>query len=96
MFVLVLYDVSTSDPGGPKRLRKVAKICERYGERVQKSSFECEIDASQYEVLKHELAQAMDQTKDNLRFYRLGKNYKKQVEHLGKFESLSDNDVLIF
>ncbi|PRO67118.1 CRISPR-associated endonuclease Cas2 [Alkalicoccus urumqiensis] len=96
MLVLITYDVVTSDLGGQKRLRKVAKHCEKYGQRVQHSVFECYIDQAQYTALKHELTALISEEKDSLRFYRLGNNYKTKVEHVGVTKGLDMQDPLLF
>ena len=96
MLVLITYDVSTSGIGGTKRLRKVAKVCQNYGQRVQNSVFECIVDASQFASLKIELSKLIDEEQDSLRFYKLGMNYKTKVEHIGVKESLDLEDPLIF
>lgn len=96
LLVLVTYDVSTSSEGGRKRLRKVAKVCQNYGQRVQNSVFECVVDAAQFEMMKNELKKLIDETNDSLRFYRLGNNYKTKVEHVGTKESLDIEAPLIF
>lgn len=96
MLVLVIYDVNTTKVSGQKRLRKVAKICEKYGQRVQNSCFECNVDLAQYEFLKHSLKDVMDEKNDSLRFYNLGKHYKNRIEHLGKTVSFAEDDMLIF
>lgn len=83
MLVLVSYDVETLDIIGQRRLRKVAKICINYGQRVQYSVFECLVDPAQWVALKQELIDAADLKKDSLRFYFLGANWKRRVEHLG-------------
>lgn len=83
MYVLVTYDVATSDEGGARRLRRVAKLCVEYGQRVQLSVFECLLDPGQYELLKHRLESVIDANRDSLRFYNLGKNWKHRVETLG-------------
>lgn len=83
MLVLVSYDVSTSDPGGPRRLRRVAKACLDYGQRVQHSVFECSIDAEQWTRLRLRLLGEIDPTKDSLRFYFLGSGERRKVEHHG-------------
>ncbi|GAF23118.1 CRISPR-associated protein Cas2 [Bacillus sp. JCM 19047] len=72
MLVLITYDVKTSSPGGTKRLRKVSKACQNYGQRVQNSVFECVLDSTQLTILKHELLEMIDPENDSLRFYRLG------------------------
>ena len=83
MLVLITYDVNTEDAGGKKRLRKIAKECVNFGQRVQNSVFECLIDASQCRRLQHTLVSIMDQEKDSLRFYYLGNQYKNKIEHFG-------------
>ncbi|MFB4212489.1 CRISPR-associated endonuclease Cas2 [Shouchella sp. JSM 1781072] len=96
MLVLITYDVKTSSPGGTKRLRRVSKSCQNYGQRVQNSVFECVLDATQLAILKHELFEIIDPENDSLRFYRLGNNYKNKVEHVGAKPSLQIEDPLIF
>lgn len=86
----------TSSLGGTKRLRRVAKICQNYGQRVQNSVFECVVDATQFTSLKIELEAAIDKKLDSLRFYRLGNNYKTKVIHIGAKESLDLEGPLIF
>lgn len=86
MMVLVSYDVNTEDGAGRNRLRRVAKACEDWGVRVQKSLFECEVDPAQWAELKHRLLKTMHEQKDNLRFYYLGSNWERRVEHHGKGE----------
>lgn len=83
LFVLVSYDINTTTLEGKRRLRKVAKECLNYGQRVQNSVFECKVDEGQLIVLKNKLYCIIDKGKDNLRFYRLGKNYKSTVESFG-------------
>ncbi|GGI66779.1 CRISPR-associated endonuclease Cas2 [Enterococcus alcedinis] len=96
MLILVSYDVATSTEGGTKRLRKVAKICQNYGQRVQNSVFECIVDSTQYEVMKNELTTVINSEVDSLRFYRLGKNYKSKVKHIGAKPSIDIEGTLIF
>lgn len=83
MLVVVAYDVNTEDAEGRKRLRKLAKECVNYGQRVQNSVFECSVDASQYKRLKALLCDIMDPEKDSLRFYNLGNTYRQKIEHFG-------------
>ncbi|AWB46756.1 CRISPR-associated endonuclease Cas2 [Paenibacillus sp. CAA11] len=83
MLVLITYDVKTSDREGRRRLSKVAKKCMDYGQRVQNSVFECILDSTQFRRLKYELEELIDETEDSLRFYNLGDNYKKKVDHVG-------------
>jgi CRISPR-associated protein Cas2 len=83
MLVVVSYDVSTVDTAGQRRLRRVAKACESYGQRVQNSVFECVVDPAKWEILKQRLLSEIDPKKDSLRFYFLGSNYKRRIEHHG-------------
>ena len=83
MLVLITYDVNTEDAAGRKRLRQIAKQCVNYGQRVQNSVFECVVDAAQAKMLQHKLCAIMDEKRDSLRFYYLGKNYKGKIEHIG-------------
>lgn len=94
--MLITYDVSTVSGSGQKRLRKVAKVCQNYGQRVQNSVFECIVDAAQFRALKYELEDIIDQKEDSLRFYQLGNNYKTKVEHIGVKESIDLEGPLIF
>ena len=87
MMVLVSYDVSTIDRAGRRRLRRVAKLCKDYGQRVQNSVFECDIDPAQLAELKHCLLDEIDEAQDSLRFYYLGKNWHRKVEHFGAKET---------
>lgn len=96
MLILVTYDVSLTEPGGQKRLRRVAKVCQNYGVRVQNSVFECVVDQTQYVVLKDRLCKEIDEDKDSLRLYRLGNNYKEKVEHYGVKQSINVENPLIF
>lgn len=96
LLVLVTYDVSTTSGKGQKRLRKVAKLCQNYGQRVQNSVFECLVNSTQYATLKIELSKVIDEKSDSLRFYRLGDNYKSKVEHIGVNESLDLEEPIIF
>ena len=95
MLILVTYDVNTETNAGQARLRKVAKICKNYGQRVQNSVFECLLDASQYVEFKAKLGEIIDNEKDSLRFYKMGNNYKNKVEHVGVHPEVSQDDILI-
>lgn len=95
MLVLITYDVNTETTAGKRRLRKVAKVCVNYGQRVQNSVFECLLDASQYAMLKAKLMEVIDLKMDSLRFYQLGNNYKSKVEHFGCAPLLAQDDVLL-
>lgn len=81
--VLVSYDVSTIDNRGRARLRRVAKACLDYGQRVQNSVFECEVDPAQWVILRNRLLEIFDPEQDSLRFYFLGANWRNRVEHHG-------------
>ena len=83
MLVLITYDVNTETVAGRSRLRKVAKQCTNYGQRVQNSVFECNMDAAKCRQVKAILEEIIDKDKDSLRFYYLGDNYKNIVEHIG-------------
>jgi CRISPR-associated protein Cas2 len=95
MFVLVSYDVATTDKSGQKRLRRVAKACKDYGQRVQYSVFECIVDPTQWTVLRQRLIDEIDPERDSLRFYFLGSNWKHRVEHIGAKEAIDLEGPLI-
>lgn len=95
MMVLITYDVSTVSEDGKKRLRKVAKECVNRGQRVQNSVFECLLDPAQFANLKHTLCSIIDEDKDSLRFYYLGKNWKRRVEHYGAKEGYNPEGILM-
>lgn len=84
MYILVAYDVATSTPSGARRLRRVAKICLDYGQRVQNSVFECKLDPARYVEFKGRILEEIDSNKDSIRIYNLGNNWQKRVEHFGK------------
>ena len=92
MMVLVSYDVSTREARGDRRLRRVAKACRDYGQRVQYSVFEIEVDPAQWVVLKQRL---IDPVQDSLRFYYLGRHWQARVEHIGAKAALDLNGPLI-
>ncbi len=96
MLVLITYDVSTEDSAGRTRLRKVAKQCVNYGQRVQNSVFECQVDSVQYRQIKAILESIIDKEKDSLRFYNLGDKYKNKVEHMGAKPGFDVTEPLIF
>lgn len=96
MMVLVSYDVSTRDAGGDRRLRRVAKACQDFGQRAQYSVFEIEVDPAQWAALKQRLLDLIDPTQDSLRFYYLGKNWKTRIEHVGAKAVLDLNGPLVF
>ena len=83
MMVLITYDVNTEDAAGKRRLKKIAKQCTNYGQRVQNSVFECLVDASQCKQLQYNLLEIMNKDRDSLRFYYLGNKYQTKIEHFG-------------
>jgi CRISPR-associated protein Cas2 len=95
MFVIVSYDVATDEGKGQRRLRRVAKACQDYGQRVQYSVFECIVDPAQWAVLKERLISEIDPEKDSLRFYYLGSNWHHRVEHIGAKASIDQEGPLI-
>jgi CRISPR-associated protein Cas2 len=95
MFVIVSYDVATSDDTGQRRLRRVARACKDFGQRVQYSVFECIVDPAQWAVLKNRLISEIDPEKDSLRFYYLGSNWQHRVEHIGAKASIDQEGPLI-
>ena len=95
MLVLVSYDVSTTDKDGQRRLRRVAKTCENYGQRVQYSIFECAVDPAQWTVFRQKLIDEIDPGTDSLRFYFLGANWRRRIEHVGAKEAYDPEGPLI-
>ncbi len=96
MMVLISYDVATQTADGRRRLRRIARLCENYGQRVQFSVFECLVDPAQWTGLRAALCAEMDTGHDSLRFYFLGANWKKRVEHVGAKPALDPEGPLIF
>lgn len=95
MMVLVAYDVNTETPEGRRRLRRVAKACQNMGQRVQNSVFECLVDPGQWAALRAILVQEIDSAVDSLRFYFLGSNWKRRVEHVGAKPSYDPEGPLV-
>jgi len=95
MQVLVTYDVATSSEGGARRLRRVAKTCLDYGQRVQNSVFECKIDRSQFVALRTKILDLVDCEQDSVRFYFLGNDWNGRVEHYGAKPSLNMDGPLL-
>ncbi len=95
MLVVVSYDVSTVKAGGARRLRRVAKACENYGQRVQKSIFECLLEPATWTRLKLQLLDIYNPEEDSLRFYFLGANYRRRIEHHGLQKSLDLEKPLV-
>lgn len=95
MLVVVSYDVATKTPSGQRRLRRVAKLCEDYGQRVQFSVFECLVEPEEWTRLRLKLLETYDPETDSLRFYFLGKNWRRRVEHQGAKTTLDPEGPLI-
>jgi CRISPR-associated protein Cas2 len=95
MMVLITYDVNTETAAGKKRLRKVAKACQDYGQRVQNSVFECIIDMARLKALQARLDELMDMKTDSIRYYYLGDEWRRRVEHHGAKVSLDLEGTLI-
>lgn len=93
--VLISYDVSTTDLSGRRRLRKIAKECVNYGQRVQNSVFEVNVDYSEFIKLKDRLLKLIDESEDSLRIYYLGNNWKRRIEHFGAKETYDSEGTLI-
>ncbi len=95
MLVIATYDVSTETREGRRRLRRVAKVCLRFGQRVQKSVFECQVNPMQYEELERNLLAEIDLEEDNLRFYRLNEPHELRVKQYGVFRSMNFEGPLV-
>lgn len=95
MMVLITYDVTTETAEGRGRLRRVARVCENHGQRVQKSVFECLVDPAQFARLRQRLANEIEPREDSLRFYFLGANWKGRVEHVGVQRSYDPEGPLV-
>lgn len=95
MYVLVTYDVATKTPAGRKRLRQTAKVCLDFGQRVQNSVFEMKVDPAQWTDCKAQLLQIMDPREDSIRFYYLGNQWQRRVEHHGTKASYNVDGPLI-
>lgn len=95
MMVIISYDVATASADGRRRLRKVAKACQNHAQRVQNSVFEADLDYSSFLKLKASLLEIIDDKKDSLRFYYLGNNWERKVEHVGAKESYNPEGVII-
>jgi len=95
MWIIVAYDVSTDTAKGRKRLRRVAQVCKDFGQRVQKSIFECQVDEMKYEELRRKLLQEINDEEDNLRLYRLTEPREQHVETYGVSRTVFFDDPLI-
>ena len=95
MLYLIAYDVATTTPEGRRRLRKVARACKDYGQRVQKSIFECLVEPQQWLLLQSSLIEIIDPNEDSLRIYPLDENVRRRIEHIGKNEPIDFEGPLI-
>ena len=95
MLMLVSYDVSTVNAAGRRRLRQIAKACQDRGVRVQNSVFECNVDAAQWVQLKAKLEAIFEPETDSLRYYNLGDNYNRRIEHVGAKPALDVEEPLV-
>ncbi|TMV07539.1 CRISPR-associated endonuclease Cas2 [Ruegeria sediminis] len=95
MLVLITYDVKTETSQGRKRLRRIARACQDFGQRVQYSVFECEVNPAQWTALRARLLSEYEESEDSLRFYFLGTNWKRRIEHCGARPATDFDDVLI-
>lgn len=96
MLMLITYDVNTQDKAGRRRLRRVARACLDFGQRVQNSVFECEVEPAQWTALRARLLSEIDDASDSLRFYRLGAQGKRRVEHVGAKAVIDLDGPLLF
>ena len=95
MYILVTYDVDTTDKSGQRRLRRVAKACLDYGQRVQNSVFECELTEVQFCILKERIDEIIDHSLDSIRFYHLNRSENRRVEVMGVETAFDVNDAII-
>jgi CRISPR-associated protein Cas2 len=95
VLVLITYDVAVASEGGAKRLRRVARICEDHGQRVQYSVFECEVDPALWIQMRARLLKTIDPQTDSLRFYFLGREWRRRVEHVGARPSEDPDELMI-
>ena len=96
MLVLVSYDVNTQNAEGRRRLRNIARICQNWGQRVPFSVFECIVDPAEWAGLRNRLVTTMNLEKDSLRFYYLGANWKRRVDHVGAKPTRDQEGPLVF
>ena len=95
MLFVIVYDISTAEAGGHKRLRKVARLCRDWGISVQDSVYECELDASQYRSLKEKLGGLIQPDRDSIRFYLLGNRFQRRIETLGRERVQWDRETYV-
>jgi CRISPR-associated protein Cas2 len=96
VLVVISYDVSTTSSGGSKRLRSISRACQDYGQRVQFSIFECQVDPAQWAELKSRLLNLFNPEVDSLRFYYLGREWEKRIEHVGAKQGYNPKGTLVF
>ena len=96
MLVVVSYDVNTTDAAGRWRLRRIARACQDYGQRVQFSVFECEVTPGDWVKIRSRLLEEMDEARDSVRFYFLGSGGKRRIEHAGNRKPVDLDGALIF
>lgn len=96
MFVIITYDVNVTSDGGKTRLRKVSKECVNYGQRVQNSVFEVNLDYGKFLMLKERLLKLIDINKDSLRYYYLGNSWRRRIEQVGVSQKYDSEGVLLF
>lgn len=96
MLVLVTYDVATDGTAGRRRLRRVARLCQNFGQRVQYSVFECQVSPDQWAILRARLIDEINEKLDSLRFYRLGANWRSRIEHVGAKAAYDPDGPLMF
>ena len=94
--MLITYDIATRDSAGRRRLRRIARLCQDFGQRVQYSVFECQVDPGQWATLRARLMDEIDEREDSLRFYRLGGNWRSRVEHVGNKATYDPDGPLLF
>lgn len=95
MLILITYDVNTTTAAGRKRLTKIAKECVNYGQRVQNSVFECNLDAAMLVFVRKKLLDIINEEEDSLRIYNLGNKYSEKIEHYGSKKSYDPEGDLI-
>lgn len=96
MLYIISYDVATTTPAGQKRLRRIARLCENYGVRVQNSVFECVLDYAAFISLKSQMSSIIEQSTDSLRIYPMGKNARDKIIHIGAKSAIDVQAPLIF
>lgn len=96
MMMLITYDVATESSAGRRRLRRIARLCQDYGQRVQYSVFECNVNPAQWAIFRARLIDEINEASDSLRFYRLGANWRPRVEHIGAKKAYDPDGPMVF